>query len=144
MSDSQNISRWIMFAQKDYDAAYNMSVLHHPAPLEIICYHCQQSVEKILKAYTLAHSGLLIKTHDLEYILKQCMDHDDQFGAFADICAVLAGYAIASRYPLDEDWINEQDMDTALDNAKKILEFTKARLTELSYTAYELSQSEGS
>ena len=105
MSDSQSISRWIMFAQKDYDAAYNMSVLHHPPPIEIICYHCQQSIEKILKAYALAHSGLLVKTHDLESVLKQCMEYDFQFGDFADACAVLTGYAIASRYPLDEDWI---------------------------------------
>ena len=141
MSDRQNVSRWIMFAQKDYDAAYNMSLLHRPPPLEIICYHCRQSVEKILKAYTLAHSGPLIKTHDLESILKQCMEHDNQFGDFADICAVLTGYAIASRYPLDEDWINEQDMETAVENAKKIIEFTKARLAELRCAAEKATTS---
>ena len=134
MSDSVNILRWIMFAQRDYNAAHNMSVLHHPVPLEIVCYHCQQSVEKILKAYILARSDPLVKTHDLESILKQCMDHDNQFASFADICAVLTGYAIASRYPLDEDLIDEHDMATALENTKKILDFTRARLAELGYS----------
>ena len=134
MSDSVNVPRWIMFAQRDYDAAYKMSIFHKPMPFEIVCYHCQQSVEKILKAYTLAHSDPLIKTHDLEAILKQCMEHDGQFIAFADICTVLTGYGIASRYPFDEDWINENDAKIALENAKTILEFTKARLAELGYS----------
>jgi len=133
MSDSLNILRWIRFAQRDYDASQKMSLLHHPVPLEIVCYHCQQSVEKILKAYALAHSEPLVKTHDLESVLKQCMKYDEQFAAFADICAILTEYAIASRYPLDEDWINEHDMQAALKGANDILEFTKSRLAELGY-----------
>jgi len=89
MSDSFNIQRWIKFAQMDFDTAYNMSVLHDPVPLEIVCYHCQQSVEKILKVYALANSESLIKTHDLESVLKQCIKYDDEFLVFADACAVL-------------------------------------------------------
>ena len=142
MSDSLNILRWIKVAQRDYDAAHKMAELHHPVPLEIVCYHCQQSVEKILKAYALAHSEPLVKTHDLDSVLKQCMEHDDQFAAFADVCPVLTEYAIASRYPLDEDWINEHDMQTALKNAFEILEFTKARLAELGYTEDETGTAE--
>jgi len=66
-------------------------------------------------------------------VLKQCMKYDEQFAAFADICAILTEYAIASRYPLDEDWINEHDMQAALKGANDILEFTKSRLAELGY-----------
>jgi len=50
MSDDLNINEWVRFAQMDYTAAKDMSVLHHPVPLEIVCYHCQQRAEKILKA----------------------------------------------------------------------------------------------
>ena len=131
MSDSAVVARWIAFAQKDYDAALNMAMLHRPAPVEIICYHCQQSSEKILKAYIIALSGQAEKTHDLESILKQCMAHDNRFGSFAGICATLSAYAVASRYPLDDDWINEQDMLSALGHAEKILCFTKARILEI-------------
>ena len=126
-----------MFAQRDYDAAFNISSLHNPVPLEIVCYLCQQCVEKILKAYILAHSNPLVKTHDLEYVLKQCAEHDDMFSAFADICTVLTGYATASRYPLDEDWIDENDMEIALNSANTVLEFTKTRLADLGYKADE-------
>jgi HEPN domain-containing protein len=115
MSDNLNIQRWIKFAQRDYDAAYNMSILHNPIPLEIVCYLCQQCAEKILKAYALANSEPLVKTHDLKSVLKQCMSYNDDFAAFADSCAVLTEYATASRYPLDEDWIEQQDMEIALE-----------------------------
>ncbi|WP_282433370.1 HEPN domain-containing protein [Desulfosporosinus sp. FKA] len=32
----------------------------HPAPLEIICYHCQQSAEKYLKGYIALNDYLTI------------------------------------------------------------------------------------
>ena len=142
MSDSLNIQRWIKFAQRDYDAAYNLSVLHHPVPFEIVCYLCQQSVEKILKAYALAHSEPLVKTHDLKFVLKQCIKYDDEFANFADFCAVLTEYAIASRYPLDEDWIEQHDMEVALKNAQEILSFTKAHLIALGYNNAETEEVE--
>ena len=131
MSDSLHISRWVKFAQRDYDTAMNMSILHHPVPLEIVCYLCQQSAEKILKAYAIAQGEPFRKTHDLDSTLKLCIVHDSRFSAFEDICPVLTEYATATRYPADEDLITEHDMKTALENALEILEFTKARIAEL-------------
>ena len=131
MKDSLDVAEWIRYAEMDYNAAKNMSVLHHPVPLEIVCYHCQQCAEKILKAYAIAQSEPLTKTHDLETILEQCVKYDDRFNVFGLICPILTGYAIFSRYPVGEDSINENDMKTALENALEILEFTKARIAEI-------------
>ena len=96
-----------------------------------MCYHCQQCAEKSLKAYAIARSEVLTKTHDLETILEQCIKHDDRFNAFGLICPILTGYAVFSRYPVSEDSINENDMKIALKNALEILDFTKARIAEL-------------
>ena len=41
---------------------------------------------------------------------------------------MLNDYAVVYKYPTKEDAVTEQDMNTALDNALKILEFTKALL----------------
>ena len=38
---------WFIFADTDLALA-NHALLMHPQPLEAICYHCQQSVEKYL------------------------------------------------------------------------------------------------
>jgi HEPN domain-containing protein len=131
MSDSLNVSKWIKFAQRDYDAAENMSILHRPVPFEIVCYLCQQSAEKILKSYMIAQNEPLIKTHDLDSLLNRCIKHDDRFSVFENACPVLTEYATATRYPADEDLITEHDMKTALKISFDILTFTKARIADL-------------
>jgi len=131
MRDSLDVLEWIRYAEMDYNTSLHMSETYQPVPLEIVCYHCQQCAEKILKAYTIAQSEPLTKTHDLETILEQCVKYDERFNAFGLICPMLTGYAVFSRYPVSEDSINENDMKTALKNAHEILEFTKARIAEL-------------
>ena len=131
MKDSLDVAEWIRYAEMDYNTSLHMSETYHPVPLEIVCYHCQQSAEKALKAYAIAQSEPLTKTHDLETILEQCMKYDERFSAFGLICPILTVYAVLSRYPVGEDSINEHDMKIALKNAFEILKFTKARIIEL-------------
>jgi HEPN domain-containing protein len=45
------IAEWLKIAYDDFDSALHLFNTKHPKPLEIICYHCQQSVEKALKAF---------------------------------------------------------------------------------------------
>lgn len=110
----------------------DISVLHNPVPHEIVCYHCQQCAEKIFKAYLIAQSEPYIKTHDLNILLNMCVNHNDAFDNYAEVCITLTSYAILTRYPMGEDAITEQDMKTALKNAFEILEFTNARISEIS------------
>ena len=37
-------------AQTDFGVAKHLEANYYPKPLEIICYHCQQAVEKGIKA----------------------------------------------------------------------------------------------
>ena len=131
MSDSLNVNEWVRFAQMDYTAAKDMSILHHPVPIEIVCYHCQQSAEKILKAYLIAQSEPLTKTHDLNLLINMCVEYDETFDNYAAVCITLTSYAVLTRYPVGEDAITEHDMKTALKIAFEILEFTKARIVGL-------------
>jgi HEPN domain-containing protein len=52
MGDSFCVQEWIRFAEMDLNSA-NILSNHYPQPVEIICYHCQQSAEKILKAFAI-------------------------------------------------------------------------------------------
>ena len=115
-----------------------------PYHLILFATFASKAWKKILKAYTLAQSEPLAKTHDLKSILKQCMRYDNEFAAFVDACAILTEYAIASRYPLDEDWIEQHDMEVALKSAQEILKFTKKRLSELGYVDAESEKAESS
>lgn len=44
------VKEWLEFAKMDLDAAKHLNDTFYPKPLQIICYHCQQSAEKALKA----------------------------------------------------------------------------------------------
>ena len=94
-------------------------------------YHCQQCVEKIFKAYLIAQTEPLRKTHDLNLLLNLCINYDEAFDKYAAERITLTSYAVLTRYPVGEDSIEEHDMKTALKNAFEILEFTKLRITDL-------------
>ena len=96
-------------------------------PLEIVCYLCQQSAEKILKAYILAKEGPLVKTHDLYALIEQCRNYDQQFTQILNKGNELTDYEALTRYPA-YDAITEDDMHQALADAKDILEFTQTKL----------------
>ena len=60
--DSRQTSReWFDRAQHDWDAA-NFILNMRPVPVEIVCYHCQQAVEKSLKGYLVSPSDTTTKT----------------------------------------------------------------------------------
>ena len=40
-------TQWMKYAQNDYDLVRHLYYGdYHPKPLEIICYHCSQTVER--------------------------------------------------------------------------------------------------
>ena len=48
--DKMIVNEWLKYANNDLEAANHLLTLH-PLKLEIICYLCQQSAEKMLKAF---------------------------------------------------------------------------------------------
>ena len=50
MNNRDIAQEWFMFATNDLKSAEFLLNMK-PLPLEIICYHCQQSAEKYLKGY---------------------------------------------------------------------------------------------
>jgi HEPN domain-containing protein len=125
-----DVSEWIRYAQMDYDAAVSMAT-QNPELVQIICYHCQQCAEKILKAFIIANNEPLVKTHDLETLIDQCLKYDKQFDEVDAICSRLTDYATVTRYPPMDSIIDEDEMRAALKDAEDILKFTKEKLLKL-------------
>ena len=65
MKNESDVKEWLRYADMDILSANHLNEIQYPKPLEIICYHCQQAAEKMLKALLLAYDGELQKTHDL-------------------------------------------------------------------------------
>ena len=91
---------WFYVADADLDSALILNDAHrkHNA---IICFHCQQAVEKYLKAF-LCYNGLMPpKIHVLETLCAMCSELDESFNDIARDCAYLSPFAVQARYPLE-------------------------------------------
>jgi len=130
-ADESDIHEWTRLATQDYDSAQKLAGFH-PAPIEVVCYLSQQSIEKILKAYIIANENKLTKTHDLKILITKCEQYSTDFGNFSAICASLIQYESLTRYPPVLE-LEEYDMKQALKNAFQILEFTKSKLKDMGY-----------
>jgi len=64
MVEINEAKRWFEYAQNDFEAATILSDQLKPK-FEIVCYHCQQCAEKMLKGYIAFKGGRLQKVHDL-------------------------------------------------------------------------------
>jgi len=120
-ANKKRTQRWFDFGDTDLRVAEHSLTLY-PQPLEIICFHCQQSAEKYLKGY-LRHNGTMPpKTHNLDTLCDMCSEHDSSFEGIYEQCEVLSDYGVQPRYP-DEVDIEEHHMKKALECARQIKDF---------------------
>lgn len=111
----------------DLDTALHIEATMRPKPLEIICYHCQQSAEKYLKAALVHFEKPIEKTHDLTFLaelLQECVDVSDEFYR---ACASLTKYGVKARYP-HQIVTSQTDANRAIADAKKIQAWVREAL----------------
>jgi HEPN domain-containing protein len=112
MDKKSEVNEWIKFADNDLLAAESLNKIH-PKPVEIICYHCQQSAEKYLKAYLIFKETEFEKTHNLNFILSLCIEKNVDFEIIKKEITRLNPYSVHTRYPSSIE-INEEDCKSAL------------------------------
>jgi len=123
------ISNWIKKAEKDL-----LTVEHElsfpDAVTESICFHCQQAVEKFLKAYLVFLGIPFTKTHEIGELITKFENKDKEISAFKEEADKLTDYAIDVRYP-------EELLEPTLEEAKeakkiatKIKEFVLSRIAK--------------
>jgi HEPN domain-containing protein len=115
---NEYVLEWLRLADNDLMTARAMEE-HRPKPLEIICFHCQQAVEKYLKSYLTSHDISPPKIHDLLELCNRCSEFDSEFSHIADRCKKLTLYAVHTRYP-NEAYVDEAMAKEALEYAQQI------------------------
>jgi len=126
MVNTEEASKWQRLANMDLKTAKYLTNMK-PLPIEIICYHCQQSAEKYLKGYLVFCGITPPKMHDLDELCKLCAKYSDTFKDIADQCSDLTAYGVQPRYPA-EIILDKDDMKQALKSAKKIKAFISAEM----------------
>ncbi|NLI93044.1 MAG: HEPN domain-containing protein [Peptococcaceae bacterium] len=121
MDNRDRSLEWQRLAEMDLSSAEYLLNMN-PLPVEIICFHCQQSAEKYLKSYLVLHNVNPPKIHDLDELCKLCMELSAAFKDIADPCSDLTAFGVQPRYPMDL-MLEERDMHEALTSARVIREF---------------------
>ncbi len=74
--DNKDIAKeWFKVAEADLSSAEFLQSMR-PVPIEIICYHCQQSVEKYLKGFLALKGEEIKRIHDLVRLNKMCQKYE--------------------------------------------------------------------
>jgi len=129
MSEQVNeIKQWIVKGDHDLGTA-KVTYLHIPEYLDTVTFHCQQAVEKYLKAYLLFHSVSFKFTHDLVYLLDLITPKDTDFEMYYDSVSELQGYAVEIRYPNESIYLSNEKVETAILIAKTIRDIVTQKMS---------------
>lgn len=90
---------WLNHAIDDLDSA---EVLLEAEISNMVCFHSQQAVEKLFKAYIASHSNEIPKIHNLTRLQAICEDlAGEEFNINDEEIIFLNDVYIDSRYPAD-------------------------------------------
>jgi HEPN domain-containing protein len=108
---------WVKKAEDDFTVASQILRRRKDIVTEAACFHCQQCVEKYLKA-RLVEAGLgFPRTHDLLTLLNLCLTVEPLWASFTKVVDTMSDYAVDFRYP---------GQTATLTEARRSLKHTKA------------------
>ena len=110
----------------DLGVAKHLENSYYPKPLEIIGYHCQQAVEKGIKALIVHYGaeGGIPKLHDLSFLLNQIKNKTNIEERYYDYADTLTPYGVSIRYP-HELFLEERHAKEAIRYAEEIMKWVE-------------------
>jgi HEPN domain-containing protein len=124
---SDEIKQWIIKGDHDLGTA-KITYLHIPEYLDTVTYHCQQAVEKYLKAYLIFQSATFKFSHDLIYLLDLITPIDSDFKNYYDTISELQGYAVEVRYPNETIFLSSEKVEKSMMIAKEVRELVTRKM----------------
>jgi HEPN domain-containing protein len=121
------VSEWIIKAENDLGLA-ELAIANKPEYKDLICFHCQQSAEKYLKAYLIHLNINFKKSHSLNYLLDLIAGQETVPDSVYEVAEVLEDYSVEVRYPGNWNEINDDDIRGAYHSALKIKAFIKEKM----------------
>ncbi len=109
----EEIKDWIEKADHDLGSA-KIIYLHLPDYFDIIAFHCQQSVEKYIKAILIYYKIDFIKSHDLVYLLDLLSRKIEIDELKFKKAFTLNNFGVQIRYPNKIIKLSKDELETAI------------------------------
>lgn len=121
-TDSKRYYDWLFYAYQDHLAA--LVLIEDKRLYSTAAFHCQQCIEKALKAYLLYKNRRLFDGHNLTWLCKQAALMDDNFVKWLEKSTILNRYYIETRYPADILLdVDRETIDDILDATSEMMNF---------------------
>ena len=120
------VKGWLRKASSDLVA---MEASRQAGALDACCFHAQQAVEKLLKAFLVYHDVDFPFTHNLARLLKLATDADAACRALEEAARTLTPYAVELRYD-HEFWPDSASAEEACSLAGNSWDLLTGRLPE--------------
>jgi HEPN domain-containing protein len=111
------VRQWLKKAHSDWETVLILSA-HGACPRDTVCFHCQQHVEKLLKAILTLHGIEAPRTHNIRRLMQLVEPVTGDLSHLRDPSDSLTMHAVGSRYP--DDW-----RDIGLEEMNELISLTR-------------------
>jgi len=122
------VKQWILIANEDLLVVDKLTESEIIATSSV-CFHCQQAVEKYLKAFLISNGMDIKKTHNIEFLLSECADFDSDFSEIDP--KNLSDFGVDVRYPGDMYVPSEKETIEHKEIALYIKKIVEEKLSKL-------------
>ena len=112
-SDSAIVNTWIEKADHDLGSA-KLIFQHLPSYFDTIAFHCQQAVEKYIKASLIYLEIEFQRSHDLPYLLEILSRKVEIKPEIFEKAILLNGFSVEIRYPNQIIHLTEDELKYAI------------------------------
>jgi HEPN domain-containing protein len=107
MKKRPDVLEWLYKAEQDYETAETMIRKRTRPALDVVGFHCQQCIEKYLKAFLVLNKRDFPKTHDLLELLELALEKDPFLEALREDLRSLNPFSVQMRYPGESASVEE-------------------------------------
>lgn len=125
----ERVREWWLKAQSDMQIAAHEMEWDQPAT-DAVCFHFQQAVEKMLKAWLIWHDVDFPPTHNIEVLLALCERIDATFAELRPAEA-LTPYSVDIRYADDFYFPTKEETAEAADAGQRVQSFILAKFAQV-------------
>ncbi|MDT8301143.1 MAG: HEPN domain-containing protein [Sedimentisphaerales bacterium] len=112
------VRQWKVKAQNDWTAV-EILLTSKQCPADTVCFHCQQFVEKLLKAFLTYHDIEAPKTHDLRRLIQLAEPFVPELSQLSDSSDKLTVHGVETRYPGDWSPVTSAEMNEVIEISRQ-------------------------
>ena len=112
------VRQWRTKAESDWTTV-EILLGSERCPADTVCFHCQQFVEKLLKALLTRHGVEAPRTHDLRRLAQLAEPFAPELSRLADASDMLTVHGVETRYPDDWREIEPAELNEVVDLARE-------------------------